>query len=108
MTNMNLQCDVSFFNLLGNPISAVAKILLDVDLKLGSFYPTCAANTARLHAHLDKYVQDRKAGITKSQMEGNDLLTAFLENQDVFSDAEIVDGLIGFILAAIETTNLAA
>ena len=41
-------------------------------------------------------------------MDGNDLLTSFLENQDVFSDAEIVDGMIGFILAAIETTNLSA
>ena len=40
ITNMNTQCDVGFFNLLGNPISAVAKILFDVDLKIGSFYKT--------------------------------------------------------------------
>ena len=104
--NMTSQCDASFFTLLGNPISATAKILFDVDLKIGSFFDTVKANTARLHAHIDKYVQDRKAGVTKSEMEGNDLLTAFLENTDVFTDEMIVDGLIGLIFAAIDTSNL--
>lgn len=34
-----------------------------------------------------------------------DLLSAFLENQDVFSDDAIVQGIKGLIFAAIETTN---
>ena len=37
-----------------------------------------------------------------------DLLTAFLENQDVFSDDDIVNGLLGLIFAAIETTNFSS
>ncbi len=41
-------------------------------------------------------------------MGGDDLLTGYLEHQDVFSDDEIVDSMIGLILAAIETTNLTA
>ena len=91
-----------------HPISGVAHILFGFNLEIGSYFKTCEANSVRLHAHLDKYVKDRKAGITKSQMNGDDLLSAFLQNQDVFSDAQIVDGLIGLILAAIDTTQLSA
>lgn len=70
-----------------HPIGGLAKMLFDVNLEIGSYFTTCEANSVRLHAHIDKYVKDRKAGITKSQMNGDDLLSAFLENQDVFSDA---------------------
>ena len=41
-------------------------------------------------------------------MEGMDLLSAFLENQDVFSDDAIVEGIKGIIFAAIETTNFSS
>ena len=98
------QCEASYFALLMNPVSAIAKILFDINLKYGPLHKTVQTNKDRLHRHINKYVQDRKTGVTKSQMEGNDLLTAFLENQDVFTDANIVDGLLGLIFAAIETT----
>ena len=51
------------------------------------------------------YVQDRKKGLTKSKMNGYDLLSVFLENQDTFPDEAIVFNLIGFIFAATETTH---
>ena len=97
-----------FYWRMGNLVSAIAKILFKVHLQIGSFFKNAHENRRRLHAHMKKYVTDRKSGVTKSQMEGMDLLTAFLENQDVFSDDDIVNGLLGLIFAAIETTNFSS
>ena len=48
----------------------------------------------------------RKNGEIKSQVaEGVDLLSFFLQNQDVFDDEAIVDELAGFFLAAVNTTQ---
>ena len=79
-----------------------------MDLEIGPFFKSARENGRRLHAHMKKYVTDRKSGVTKSQMEGMDLLSAFLENQDVFSDDAIVEGIKGIIFAAIETTNFSS
>lgn len=41
-------------------------------------------------------------------MDGIDLLSVFLERQDIFSDEMILDNLIGFTFVALETTNYAS
>ena len=41
-------------------------------------------------------------------MENVDLLSVFLEDQDLFDDENIVSNLIGFIFAATETTQYAS
>ena len=55
-----------------------------------------------------KYVTDRKKGVTQSKMNGADLLSCFLESQDMFTDDMIVKNLLSFIFAATETTNFAS
>ena len=41
-------------------------------------------------------------------MQGYDLMTVFLEDQEIFTDEKIVDNLIGFIFAATETSHYAS
>ena len=55
-----------------------------------------------------KYVTDRKKGVTQSKMKGADLLSVFLESQDMFTDDMIVKNLLSFVFAATETTNFAS
>ena len=62
-------------------------------------------NGERLRAVIEKYVKDRKKGVTKSKMDGADLLSVFLEDQNMFPDDAIIHNLLGFIFAATETTH---
>ena len=71
---------------LSHPVAFLAKILFDLDLELVSFTKVMKENCRRLHAHVRKYVQDRKNGVTKSQMNGYDLLSVFLEEEDIFNE----------------------
>ena len=41
-------------------------------------------------------------------MQGADLLSVFLEDQNLFPDDAIVSNLLGFIFAATETTHFAS
>ena len=53
-------------------------------------------------------MQKRKRGEVKSQVAGNaDLLSLFLRSPDVFTDEFIVDELVGFFLAGVQTTQYA-
>ena len=108
IVNQTKICDVVFFTKFGNPVSALAKILFNVDIEIGSLFKNARENSRRLHVHVKKYVMDRKSGVTKSQMEGFDLLSHYLENQDVFSDDDVVNNIIGMIFASIETTNFSS
>ena len=54
------------------------------------------------------YVRKRKSGEIKSNVaEGADLLTLFLANGEVFTDTFIVDELLDFFLAGVQTTQFA-
>ena len=53
-------------------------------------------------------MQDRKKGVTKSKMQGVDILSVLLESPDMFNDESIVDNLIGFMFAATETSQFAS
>ena len=50
-------------------------------------------------------MQKRKSGqVTSKAPGGVDLLNLFLSDQDAFSDEDIVDELLDFFVAAVETT----
>ena len=72
---------------------------------IGSYFKNLRENSARLKKQIMKYVQRRKSGESKSKMQGYDLLSVFLENQEMFSDERIVDNLIALIFAATETSQ---
>jgi len=65
---------------MGHPLTGPLNVLFGIDLEIGSFYKNVHENSRRMHAHLNKYLQDRKSGLTKSKMDGNDLLSVFLED----------------------------
>ena len=55
------------------------------------------------------YVLKRKSGGNKSQVGGAaDLLTLFLADPEVFTDLFIVDELLDFFLAGVQTTQFAS
>ena len=65
----------------------------------------CRDNCYKIRAVLHAYVQKRKRGEVKSHLEnGSDLLTVFLKSPDIFTDDFIVDELLDFFLAGVQTT----
>ena len=106
MHNLSKQAFTKYTKKLSNPISGFLKILFDIDVEIGSYHKTVEQNSRSLYNHMNKYVQARKQGLTKSKMEGHDLLSAFLEDQKFWSDEHLIETLLGFIFAAIETTAL--
>lgn len=62
-------------------------------------------NCRRIRALMMDYLQKRKRGENKSQLEGQvDLLNLFLES-DVFDDEDIIDEMVDFFFAATNTTE---
>ena len=62
-------------------------------------------NSAQLRAFTRDFVQKRKNGQFISKAPGEvDLLNLFLSDRDAFSDEDIVDELLDFFVAAVETT----
>ena len=103
--NIAKQTFTDFFGQFNHPIRGPARLLFGVGLDMGVGKQKLTANSARLSAQVNKYVQDRKNGVTKSKMDGCDLLSVFLESPDIFSDRDTVQNLIAFIFAATETTH---
>ena len=71
---------------MSHPISGPVKILFDVELDFGTIATNIAENKRRMDAKFLKLVTDRRNGVTKSEMGGDDLLACFLERPDVFTD----------------------
>ena len=90
---------------MSNPITALLDLLFDMHAEMGSFFKTLHENSRRLKSQINKYVQKRKSGESKSQMEGYDLLSVFLEDQEMFTDTRVVSNLISLIFAATETSQ---
>ena len=88
-----------------HPISGPVKILFDVELDFGVLARNIVENKRRLDAHILKIITDRRNGVTKSAMGGDDLLACFLERPDVFDDETIVDSLKGLIFAGQDTSH---
>ena len=51
---------------MSNPITALADLLFDIHAEMGSFFKTLHENSRRLKSHVNKYVQKRKSGESKS------------------------------------------
>ena len=88
-----------------NPITGMLDVVFDVHYEMGEFFRNLRENSRRLKSQINKYVQRRKRGESKSSMEGYDLLSVFLENQETFTDTRIVSNLIALIFAATETSQ---
>ena len=83
-----------------NPIYKAARKLTGIK-NFTKFQQTIADNGFRIRAAIVAYVQERKLGKRKSQVEnGVDLLSLFLQDTDVFTDDYIVDELRDFFGAA--------
>ena len=87
-----------------NPITGALELLFDIQTEMGSFFRNLRDNAARLRREISKYVQKRKSG-AKGTMQGYDLVTVFLENQEMFSDEAIIENLLALIFAATETSQ---
>ena len=90
-----------------NPITGMLDVVFDVHYEMGEFFRNLRENSRRLKSQINKYVQRRKRGESTSSMEGYDLLSVFLENQDTFTDTRIVSNLIAMIFAATKTSQYA-
>ena len=80
-------------------------MLFDINVDMGHMREKLMANSAIMKKQVGKYVNDRKNGVTKSKMEGCDLLSVFLESPEIFDEAAIGQHIIAFIFAATETTH---
>ena len=86
----------------------MAHYLCGIEIKRMKIDRIVDENAKRLHNHIWKYALDRKNGVTKSQMNGVDLLSVHLENKEVFfSDKHVVGGILGALAAGIETSQYA-
>lgn len=66
-------------------------------------------NCTRMRTFMNKYLQQRKKGVSKSTVAGSvDLLSLFFESPDVFTDEFIIDELSDFFMAATSTTQFAS
>lgn len=80
ISNMSVQCINRLKKQLMNPVTGIAFMLFQTDVSIGEFERVVRENSRRLRAQVNKYVQDRKNGVTKSKMDGADLLSHFLEH----------------------------
>ena len=101
--NLSIQCMVRRFRRLSSPVG-ILWLLFKINLSNNEVERNVEENSRRLYKHVDKYVQERKSGVTKSQMEGADLLSHYLANPDIFTDDHVIGGMIGTIFPGIETS----
>ena len=107
MANMTHMMVAAYTRQLENPITGPLKILFGVKLEIGQFFTKMRANGVAIRNQVMKYIEQRKSGTHKSKMQGYDLMSVYLEDQALFTDAKIAENLISFIFAAIETSQFA-
>ena len=66
---------------------------------MGSFFRMMRENSARIKKQVNKYLQNRKSGLHMSKMQGFDIMSVFLEDQQMFPDEKIVDNLLVVMFA---------
>ena len=74
---------------------------------LTSYTKTTKENCKRIRNFINSYVLKRKSGEIKSQVKV-DLLSIFLNAPDIFTDELIVDELMDFFLAGVQTLQFTA
>lgn len=88
-----------------NPVYRIARKLTGIK-NFTKYQKVLAGNGKRQREAIYEYVQQRKRGERKSQVEdGADILSLFLANPEVFTDEFIVDELRDFFGAAVQTTQ---
>ena len=88
-----------------NPIYRLARKCTGIK-NFTKYQQTLTENGFRYRQALFDYVQERKNGTRKSQVpDGVDFLSLLLQNQDIFTDGMIVDELIDFFAAGVETVQ---
>lgn len=60
MNHITKQTFEFYFRKMADLISGPLKLILGIDVELGHFYKKVNENSRRMHAHLNKYLQDRK------------------------------------------------
>ena len=74
---------------------------------LTHYTKTCKQNCLTVRGVINAYLQKRKRGEIKSQIEGEtDLLSLFLRAPDIFTDEFIIDELMDFFLMISEGTRI--
>ena len=107
MSNITIQASTRVTKGMMDPVTSMASLLCGIELKRMKIDGIVDENSKRMYNHIWKYVLDRKNGVTKSQMNGVDLLSVHLENKEVFSDKHVVGGILGALAAGIETSQYA-
>ena len=105
MNEINEQIILDAGNKTMNPIGILYFIFFKRFPSLTNYAKTVTANCKILRGVIDVYVKKRKSGEIKSKVEGEtDLLSLFLRNPDIFTDDFIIDELMDFFLAGVQTT----
>ena len=73
-----------------HPVSGPLELIYGIKVDMGPFFKKLHDNSARLKRQINKYVQRRKSGADHSKMQGFDLLSVFLEDQQMFPDEKII------------------
>ena len=110
INEVNQQIMNSYLTRFKNPIGMVIGAMTGKNPPpITGFQRQVSANCAALRAWINDYVQKRKRGENQSKV-GNksDLLSLFLDKPDVFTDDFIVDELLDFFLAGVQTTQFAS
>ena len=66
---------------------------------MGEFFVLMRENTDIIRGKINGYIQNRKAGKSKSNLGDLDLLSVFLTDPTTFPDEWIIDTLFGFVFA---------
>ena len=91
-----------------NPIGAMYYALTRKTVNLTKFTKAVANNCRVTRDFLRSLIQQRKSEQMKSEVGGNaDLLSLFLSSPDIFTDDDIIDELVDFLLAGTQTTAYA-
>ena len=100
----------SYLTRFKNPIGMVISAITGKNPPaITGFQRQVTANCMSLRNWINDYVQKRKRGENKSKVGNNsDLLSLFLDKPDVFTDEFIVDELLDFFLAGVQTTQFAS
>ena len=91
-----------------NPIGVFYTLITKKPIALTRFTKSIENNCKITRKFLRDIIAKRKNNEIESKVEGKaDLLSLFLESPDVFTDDDIIDELLDFLLAGTQTTSYA-
>ena len=109
LTNVTHQMAFTAKLKMNNPLYRICLKIFGWNLSLTTFEKQIDENYVTLRSFIRKFIQERKTGKTKSQVENDaDLLSLFLQAPDIFKDEDIIDEMVDLFLAGSQTTKLSA